>query len=65
MLTRFRLRLHVPSRSLFSVSFEKWVQHNPMVLFTHDVKKIRDAAHKNSDVDGMCKRAFKRMFTGT
>ena len=25
-----------------------------MVLFTRNVKKIKDAAHKNDDVDGTC-----------
>ena len=27
-----------------------------MVLFTHNVKKMKDAAHKNGDVDGTRKR---------
>ena len=31
-----------------------------MVLFTHNVKKIRGTAHKNSDIDGTYKRALKR-----
>ena len=34
----------------------KWVQCNPNVLFTHSVKNIKGAAHKNSDVEGMCKQ---------
>ena len=29
-----------------------------MVLFILNVKKIKGAAHENSDVDIMCKRAF-------
>ena len=29
-----------------------------MVLFTRNVKKIKGAAHKNSDVDGTCKKAL-------
>ena len=29
-----------------------------MVLFTRNVKKIKGAAHKNGEVEGMCKRAF-------
>ena len=29
-----------------------------MVLFTITVKKIKDAAYKNGDVDGTCKQAF-------
>ena len=37
----------------------KWVQYNSMVLFTHNVKNIKDAAYKNGDVDGTCKRALK------
>ena len=37
---------------------QKWVQCNPMVLFRLDVKKIKGAAHKNSDVDGVCKRVL-------
>ena len=30
-----------------------------MVLFALTVKKIKDAAHKNGDVDGMCKQALR------
>ena len=30
-----------------------------MVLFTSNIKKIKDAVHKNGDVDGTCKRALK------
>ena len=29
-----------------------------MVLFTHNVKKIKGAAHTNGDVDDTCKRGF-------
>ena len=29
-----------------------------MVLFTHDVKKIKGAAHKNGDVHGTRKRSL-------
>ena len=29
-----------------------------MVVFTHTVKKIKDVAYKNGDVDGTCKQAF-------
>ena len=29
-----------------------------MVLFTHAVKKIKDVAHKNGDVDGTCKQVL-------
>ena len=29
-----------------------------MVLFTHNVKKIKGAAHKNGDVDGKCRRTL-------
>ena len=31
----------------------------PLVLFTHDVKKIKGAAQKNGEVYGVCKRALK------
>ena len=37
----------------------KLVQFIPTVLFTHNVKKIKGAAHKNGDIDDMCKRALK------
>ena len=30
-----------------------------MVLFTHNVKKIKGAAHKNGYVDGTCKRGLR------
>ena len=30
-----------------------------MVLFTHNVKKAKGAAHKNDDVDGTCKQTLK------
>ena len=46
--------------SLFFFTILKWVQYNHMVLFIHHVKKIKRAAHKNGDVDGMCKRAFRK-----
>ena len=29
-------------------------------VFTHNVEKIKGAAHKNSDVEGTCKLAFTR-----
>ena len=29
-----------------------------MVLFTHNVKKIKGAVYKNGDVDGTCKQAL-------
>ena len=29
-----------------------------MVLFTHNVRMIKDAAHKNGDIDGNCKQAL-------
>ena len=51
-----RLRLHVPSTSPF---FVPWVQYSLMVLFTNNVKKIKDVAHKNAEVDGTCKRSFR------
>ena len=30
-----------------------------MVLFTHNAKQIKDAALKNGNIDGTCKRALK------
>ena len=41
---------------------QKWVQCNRMVLFTHTIKKIKDAAYKNSDIDGTCKQALIFLF---
>ena len=37
----------------------KLVQFIPTVLLTHNVKKIKGAAHKNGDIGDMCKRALK------
>ena len=31
-----------------------------MVLFTHNVEKIKYVPHKNGDVDGTCKRSLRR-----
>ena len=45
-------RLHVPSKSPFCTVL-KLVQCIPMVLFT--VKKVKGAALKNGEVDGICK----------
>ena len=30
-----------------------------MVLFIHNIKKIKDAAYKNGDINSTCNRAFK------
>ena len=30
-----------------------------MVLLTHNIQKIKGAAHKNGDVGDTCERAFK------
>ena len=38
----------------FSSHRSKWVQLNLIMLFTHNVKKIKSAAHKNGDADGTC-----------
>ena len=32
-----------------------------MMLFTHDVKKIKVTAHKNGDIDGMSKRGLRKV----
>ena len=37
---------------------QKWVQYRPMVLFRRNVKKIKVAVHKNSDIDVMCKQSL-------
>ena len=41
------------------VPFE-WVHCSHIVLFICNVKKIKGAAHKNSDVDGTCKRDLSK-----
>ena len=41
-------------------TIQKWVGCSPVVLFTHNIKKkIKGAASKSSDIDGMCKRTFR------
>ena len=45
----------VPSTSPFFIL----VQCSLKVLFTHNVKKIKDAVHSNGDIDGTCKRSLK------
>ena len=37
-------------------TIKNWIQCIPMALFTHIVKKIKGAVHKNGDVDDTCKR---------
>ena len=54
-----KLHLQVPSTSPFFVPFKNGFNGDPMVLFTHNVKKIKGAAHKNGDVDGRCKRGLR------
>ena len=34
-----------------------------MLPFKYTVKKIKDAAHKNRDVDGTCKRSLRNTST--
>ena len=34
-----------------------------MVLFTHNVNKIKGEAHKNSDFDGTCQRGLNKIFS--
>ena len=41
--------------SPFFIPFKKRVKYSPMMLFTHNVKKIKDAIHKNCNVDVACK----------
>ena len=43
------------------ISVRQW-KYAIVVLFTHDVKKSKNAAHKNGDIDGTCKQAFKQWF---
>ena len=57
-MNALRLRLHVPSTSPFFVPFQKWVQCSPMMLLTHNIKKIKGAVHKNGDTDCTCKRSL-------
>ena len=33
-----------------------------MVLFTHIVKKIEGAVHKNGDIGSMCKRGLRPIY---
>ena len=55
--SRVRVRLHVP----FFVPFKNGL--NPMVPFTHDVKKIKGVAHKkNGDIDATCKQTLTSAF---
>ena len=51
-----KARLHVPSKSPFFCNVLKWVQCSPIVLFTHNVKKIKGAINKNSYIDDTCKQ---------
>ena len=37
----------------------KWVQYSPMMLFTHNVNKIKSVARKNGEIDGTCKQDFR------
>ena len=55
LLTKLRLHLHTPSVSSLFVLSQKWIQCSPMMLFTHNVKKIKGAVPKNGDTDGACK----------
>ena len=55
----FRLRLHGAWMSPFLYR-SKMVECSRMVLFTHNIKKIKGAAHKNGDVGSMCERGPRR-----
>ena len=41
---------------LFSIPIKNEIKSSLMMMFTCGIKKIKGAAHKNGDVDGMCKR---------
>ena len=36
----------------------KWIQQDPMEVFTHDVKKIEGTANKNGLKNAMCKQSL-------
>ena len=52
-----RFHLHVPSMS-YSLKMVQWI---PMTLFTCDVKKIKDAAYRNGDIDATRKQGFRHV----
>ena len=54
----FKPRLHVPSMSSFFELFKNRLNAVLSHPFTHDVKKIEGAAHKNGDIDATCKQAL-------
>ena len=57
VVIQVKAHLHVSSRSPFFVPFKNgFTAVLRPVLFTHNIKKIKHAAHKNGDVDGKCKR---------
>ena len=39
-------------------TIQKWVQCNPMVLFTPNVHKMKGVTNKNGDIDSTCTRAL-------
>ena len=45
------------TRSVFQ-PIKKWVQQDPMEMFTHDVKNIKDTANKNGLKNAMCKQSL-------
>ena len=42
-----------------------WIQCSPVVLFRHNVKKIKDGVHKNEDIDSTYKQSLKFTTTWT
>ena len=58
-----RLLLYVPSTSPFLTLFENGCKCSPMVLFTRNVKEIKDATWKNGDIDGMCKQSLMQIMS--
>ena len=58
---RFWPCLRSPSKSSF-LSFKKLIKYSPMVLFTHNIKNIKSATHRNSYFDGKCEQGFTFAF---
>ena len=55
---KLKARLHMPPKSPFLYHL-KWNQCSPAALFTYNIKKFKGAAHKNGNVDAMCKQNLK------
>ena len=53
------------THSVFKPVFQpvkKWVQQDPMEVFTHDVKKIKGTANKNGLKNATCKQSLKVVY---